>query len=179
MKSQGFTLLEIIMVILFVAIIGLVGSELFIGQNRVYKIETAELNINANARLALDDIDNYVRLANRTLDSYSIYTAGSQILILKIQSVNASDQLLPAVYDYVVFYLSSSDLYREVFPDAASSRTAVTKRLASNVNSLNFSYNNVDYSLVKEVTTDLTLQEDAGIQNRAITISTKSILRNY
>ena len=178
MKNQGFTIIEMVVVIGLVIITGGVVASLFIGQNRIYQSETAELNITGDARSALDDIDNYVRSATRTMSSYSTYTASSQVLILKIQSINGSNQLAPGLYDYVVYYLSSGSLMRQVFPDAGSSRPATTKKLASNVNSLAFTYNNGDYSLVTEVTTDLTLQQN-GQQVRSFTLSSKSTLRDY
>jgi len=154
-------------------------TNLFIGQNRIYKVETAELNITGDSRTSLDDIDNFVRQTTRVLASYSTYVGGPQVLILQIQAINSSNQLLPGVYDYVVYYLSGTNLLRQIFPNVASARPAIIKKLASNVNSLNFTYDNVNFTLVRTVTTDITLQENSGVQNRAITISSKSTLRNY
>ena len=179
MRQRAFSLIEIVIVIAIVGVCGLVIADLFIGHNRLYKTETAELNITGDARESLDDVDNFVRLANRTLSSYSTYTAGPQVLILQIQSINASNQLIAGTYDNVVYYMVGSNFFRQIFPDAASSRIATTKKLGSNVNSLVFTYNNVNYTLVTQVTTDLTVQENAGLQSRAITLSSKSKLRNY
>ncbi len=178
-KQSGFTLIELVVVVALFAVCSVVLVDLFIGHNRLYRSETAELDITNDARQALDDVDGYVRQANRILATYSTYTAGPQVLILQIQSVNASNQLVPGTFDNVVFYLSSENLYRQVFPNVASTRAAVTKKLASNVNSLVFTYNNADYAQVTEVTLDLTLQKSAGLQNRAITASSKARLRNY
>jgi prepilin-type N-terminal cleavage/methylation domain-containing protein len=178
-SPTGFTLIEAVIVVALFAVCSVVLVDLFIGHNRLYKSETAALNITNDARLSLDDIDSYVRQANRTLSSYSTYTAGPQVLILQIQSVNSSNQLVPGTFDDVVFYLTGSNLFRQVFPNAASTRAAVTKKLASSVNSLVFTYNNANYSLVTQVQTDITIQENAGVQTRAITLSTKSKLRSY
>ena len=178
-SNKGFTLIEVVVVIAIFAVCAVVLASLFIGQNRIYKVETAELNVTSDARNALDDIDNYTRLANRTLASYSSYSAGSQVLILKIQSVNASNQLLPTAFDYVVYSLTGSDFSRQIFPDATSARLAQTKKLASKVNSLAFTLNNADFALVTQVATDITVEENAGVQNRAITLSSKARLRNY
>ncbi len=178
MRPRGFTLIEIVIVIVIVAVCGIVVTDLFIGQNRLYRTQTAELNVTGDARGSLDDIDNYVRQAHRTISNYATYNAGPQVLILDIQSINASNDLIPG-YDKVIYYLNGNGLFREVFPQGASARLATTKKLASNVSGLAFTYNNVNYSLVTGVTTDITIQENAGIQTRAITISSKSILRNY
>lgn len=179
LQKTGFTLIEVLVVVAIFAVCAVVLTSLFIGQNRIYKTETAELNVTSDARAALDDIDNFVRAATRTMDTYSTYTAGSQVLILQIQSINASNQLLPGVYDYAVYYLTGNDLFREIFPDPSSARPAQLKKLASNVTGLVFTYNNLDLALVTQVTTDLTIQENAGVQIRSITLSSKARLRNH
>lgn len=179
MKHQGFTLIELVVVVALVAICSTVLVSLFIGHNRIYRTQTAELDVTGDARQALDDIDSYVRQTNRTLSTYSTYTANAQVLILQIQSVNSSSQLIASTFDDVVYYLNNGNLYRQVFPNPSSSRTAQTKKLAGNVTGLIFTYNNPDYAQVTEVTTNITVQENAGVQNRAITTSSKSKLRDY
>jgi prepilin-type N-terminal cleavage/methylation domain-containing protein len=178
-RQKGFTLIEMVLVIVLVAICGWVAVDMFIGQNRIYKVQTAELNVTSDARGALDDVDNHVRAANRVLDDYTTYSSGPTELVLQIISVDASNEIIPATFDNVVFYLDGTNFFREVFPNALSSRAAGTKKLASNVNSLLFTYNDISFPLVTAVTTDMTIQEDAGIQTRSITISSKSTLRNY
>jgi prepilin-type N-terminal cleavage/methylation domain-containing protein len=178
-RQQGFTLVEMLFTIVLVALCAIVISELFIGQNRIYRSQTAELNIASDARTALDDVDNYTRQAYRVLASYSTYTTGPETLVLSVQAVNSSDQLVVGAYDNIVYYLDGADFYRQVFPHVSSSRDEVTKKLASHVNDLTFTYDNADFALVTEVVTDMTLQQNAGLENRAITVSTKSILRNY
>jgi prepilin-type N-terminal cleavage/methylation domain-containing protein len=177
--QNGFTLIELVVVIALVAITSLVLLDLFIGHNRLYQTQTSELNVTGDARTALDDISAFVRSANRAQAVYSSFTADSQVLILQIQSVNASNQLIPATFDYAVFYLSSGNLLREVFPDATSTRAGGVKELANNVVDLEFTYNNVDFTQVTEVSTDITVEEDAGIQNRSITLSSQARLRSY
>ncbi len=177
--KNGFTLIEVVIVVALVGVASIILSNLFIGQNRLYRSETAELNVTGDARAALDDLDNYLRQANRTLASYSSFTAGSEVLILQIQSVDGSNRLVAGTFDNVVYYLSEGSLIRQVFPNALSSRPAAAKKLASNVTGLNFTYNNTDYAQVTEVQTDLTISENAGLQTRSITISSKAKLRNY
>jgi prepilin-type N-terminal cleavage/methylation domain-containing protein len=174
----GFTLVELVIVVALVGVLSLVVTGLFIGQNRIYKTQTAELGVNAGARNALDDIDFFVRTSSGTLASYSSFTAGSDTLILQVQSINASEQLIPGSSDFVVFYLSGEDLIREIFPDALSTRPSGTKKLASYVTGLVITYDNMDYSLVTQIDTDLTIQEDAKFQTRSITASSKSRIRN-
>ncbi len=180
MRSQkGFTLIEMLLVIVLVVIASGVIVNLFIGQNRLSRLEMAELNITNDARTTLDDVDNYVRSATRVVADHNGYNTGADTLVLQIQSVNASNQLVGAAFDHVVFYLDGTNLYREVFPHASSVRVATVKKLANNVNGLAFTYDNPNFLLAREITTDLTLEEDAGMTNKSITVSSKSTLRNY
>ena len=178
-KSEGFSIMEVVVVIGIIAICGGILIEIFIGQNRIYKLETAELNITNDARNSLDDIDNYIRQSTLALSSYTSYTASATTLILQIQSVNSSNQLIAGTYDTVVFYLSGSNLFRQVFPAVGSSRLPITKKIAENITGLVFTYNNVDFALVTQVSTDLTIAKNAGVVTKSITVSSDARLRNY
>jgi len=180
-NNRGFTVVEMTIVISFFVVIAFFLSYLVTYQYWIYNNETAELGITNDARTALDDIDNYVRQSNRVLSSYSTYVTGSQILVLQIQSINSSNQLIPGTYDMAVYYLSGNDLLRQVFPNPSSNRVLITKKLASDIdtNNFTFSYDNSDYSLVTQVTTSLSITQTIGGQTRSITLSSQSKLRNY
>lgn len=178
-KQNGFTLIEVVVVVALVAMASYILIDLFLGQHKLYKTQTAELNITNDARLTLDEIDLYVRQGNRVLSAYGSYTTGPQSMIIQVQSFNSSGRLIAGTYDQIVFYMMGTDLFRQVFSDPASSRQSGVKKLASHVSGFNLTYNSADFSSVTEVITDLTLQEWATYQNRAITVSSKSNLRNY
>lgn len=171
-------MIEMIIVVALFAILSIVIVNLFIGQNRLYRTQTSELKLNSSARASLDDIDAATRSATRAVASYSTFTAGAQVLVLEIQSVNAQDQLIPSSNDYVVYYLNNANLYRETLPDALSARSPGTKKLAENVGDLAFTLDSPDYDLVTEVATDLTISEDLGLQTKSLTLSSKSRIRN-
>lgn len=182
MKSQenyGFTLIETLLVLLMMGIGIVVLTNMFISHNRLYRSQSAELDITSSVRSVLDDIDNNVRPAHRTLGSYGAYTASSTTLILQVQAVDPSDILISNTWDYVVYHISGTSLIREIIADPSSSRVSSTRTLASNVSSITFTYNNANYDLVTQVTTSLTSAESTGIQNRTYTGTTKSILRSY
>lgn len=180
-RSKGFTLVEMIIVLFLFLIVSFFLSYVAVYQYWVYNTGTVDVTIANDARIALDDIDNYVRQANRVLSSYLTYTTGPETLILRIQSVNSFHQLIAGAYDNVVFYVSGTDLVRKVFPDVSSSRLAATQILANNLSVSNaiFTYDNADYSFVTKVTTYVALQQNSGGKTRSITISSQSRLRNY
>lgn len=180
-RNKGFTLVEVLVVsAILLLIVGFLGY-LSIKHFWIYNSQVSELDIEHGARTTLDDIDNHVRGAYRVASSYSGYTSGSQTLVLQLPSVDSSNQIISGTYDYVVFYLSSGSLVRQVFPDPSSSRIAAAKTLTDGVDgdTFSFSYDNADYSLVKQVTTTITITKGNPNQKRSITLSSKSSLRNY
>ncbi len=180
MKSQkGFTLIEMVVVIAIIGALGMVIAEMYVWQNRLYNVQTSKYAAMNDVRAALDDIDNYVRSSSLVLGTYSTYTTGTDTLILQIQSINSSNQLLPGTFDTIVYYKTGSELFREVFPDASSSRQAVQKQLAAHVVTLRFTYDNADMAQVTEVDTEFAVTETNQTQNQTISVSSKSHLRNH
>src|SRR4051812_22976288 len=99
-KNLGFTLVEALISVLLISVGVVVMANMFLSQNKLYLTQNSELEITSGVRTALDDVDNYVRQANRTLSTYSTFTAGPNVLILQIQSIDGSNRLKPGVYDY-------------------------------------------------------------------------------
>jgi prepilin-type N-terminal cleavage/methylation domain-containing protein len=178
MSQRGFTLIEMIIVIGIMSVVMVVLSQMFLGTERTYRTQNAELNVNFAARSTLDDIDAYVRQATKALGTYTTYTAGPSVLILEIPSVNSSNQLVPGTYDKVVFTFSANRVERIVIADAASTRLSNTKLLADNVTDLTFTYNNADFAQVTKVQTDISVIETSGRDTRSIDVSTISYMRN-
>ncbi|MBX4187758.1 MAG: prepilin-type N-terminal cleavage/methylation domain-containing protein [Candidatus Doudnabacteria bacterium] len=176
--SYGFTLIEMIFVMALFSFMMLALTQFFLGSSRIYSSQNAELDVNMSARSALDDIDAYVRQATQVTDSYTIYATGATTLILQVQSINGANQLISGSYDHVVIYLVGSTLYREIFPDAGSSRQDGARVIGSNISTLNFTYDNASLPLVTTVTTDLTVTKDLNRDVQEIIISSKSRLRN-
>lgn len=177
----GFSIVELMVVLGIFAIMSLFLSYLAVYHFQTYNTETAELAVTYDARNALDDIANYVRQANRVLASYSTYATGDSTLVLQVQSIDASNQLIGGANDTVVYYLSGTTLMRQVFPNVASSRPATTTTLAYNINTADFSfaYDNATYSLAENITTTMAIQQTVGTEQRSITIISTSNLRNY
>ena len=181
MNNKGFTLIEVLVVsaILFL-VVGFLGY-LSVKHFWIYNSQVSQLDIGNDARFSLDDIDNFVRSARRVSVSYDIYSTGPQTLVLQLPSIDSSNKIIENTYDYVVYYLSGQALVREIFPDAISDRESGIKTLTSYIDEDNFSftYDNADYSLVKKITTLISIKKGQSGQQRSITLSSKSFLRNY
>jgi prepilin-type N-terminal cleavage/methylation domain-containing protein len=178
-NKKGFTLIEVVLVIVLFTMLSLAVMDMYSGQNKIFNFQSSELIITNDARMALDEIDNYVRGSNRVLAAYDTYTTGASTLILQMHSLDATGIMIPGTFDTVLFYMDGSKLMRKLIPDASSSRQASEKMLADNVTSLTFTYNNADISLVTEVSEEIALSHSSATATRSITVSSKAILRNY
>jgi prepilin-type N-terminal cleavage/methylation domain-containing protein len=179
MRHRGFTLIEALVVMLIMAFALMALVSIFISHARSYRTQNSELEVTNEARVALDDVDNYVRQATRVVATYTTYSSSATQVILQIQSINSSNALIGGKFDYVVYVYSNSVLQRQIFPDASSSRPASTKQLGSHITSLTFTYDNANFPSVTEVDTNLTVSESAGYQTRSVNYDSKSKLRNY
>jgi prepilin-type N-terminal cleavage/methylation domain-containing protein len=176
--QKGFTIIETLIVIVLVGVMLIVLSEFFFGTSNMYRSQDAELQVNFAARVALDDIDAYVRQATVALGYFDIYTAGPTVLILELPSIDSSQQIIPGIFDQVIISKTGSQIFRRVIPNLLSSRIAEEKLLADNVTSLVFEYNDLDYAQVSEITTTLNISNDTGKELRTLDISSRSTLRN-
>jgi len=177
-QDSGFTLIEAMIVVALTGVMLVVLTQFFLGGNQVYKSQNAELDVNMSTRSGLDDVDAYVRQANQLLDSHDVHTAGSTVLILELTSVNASSQLVLGAVDRVAYYYSGSDLYRQIYANAASVRQSSIRRIATDITSLAFTYDNATYSAVTSVETAMTSSRAGSKDIRTITVTSKSRLRN-
>jgi len=184
MIQKGFTLIEILISLSIIIALTFFLAYLVFYQYWLYNTQNAEIDIINNARLALNTIDDYVRQSNEVLSSYSTYQTNSQTVILQLNSIDASSQIISGSYDTVVCYLSGTDLLIQLFPDQNSSRVAFTKKLATNidVNNFSFAYDDPNYSSAEQVTTNLAISvfvPSFEQQNKSISLSSKSKLRNH
>ncbi len=177
--NLGFTLIEILIVVVLVGATLVVLSDMFLNQNRIYRSQNAELEITGSVRESLDDIDNSVRMATRVAQSNGSYITGPQVLVLQVQSINSSQRLIGGTFDYIIYYLSNGNLMKTVVPDPSSSRPALTKAEGTKISGLTFIYNNTDLTRVTEVATSVAASSSAGPQTRTFTVDSKARLRNY
>ncbi len=176
--DSGFTLMEAVLVVALFGILMVAITEFFFGSNQIYQTQNAELGINYSARQALDDIDTFVRQAVQVVGTFGTYNSGPTTLILEVQSVNSSNQLIPGVYDTILFNLSGSSLYREIFPGLGSVRPAGMRLIGSDISSLAFTYNDANFAQVDLVSTSMDIIKTSGRSTQVITISSQSHLRN-
>ena len=90
----------------------------------------------------MSDFTLFTIQAHRVIGSFTFttttYYTGTSTVILQIPAMTSGGSSVRDVWDYVVLYTSGANLYRKTQVDEASSRTAGTKLLTGNLQSLIF-----------------------------------------
>lgn len=181
-KQLGFTLVETVIVLGLLAIVMLGILFIFGGFNNVYNQQQAFINTSRSGSLAVNEVQNYVFQADLVVSSKIIsgttYTTNSTTLVLELPSINSTGDIITGKFDYVVFYLNGTSLYRLASPDAASSRTSGTRLLSNVVSSLSFTYDNSNLALATKIDMDLRTQAVGGGQTVTNRLRQQMYLRN-
>lgn len=167
LHKRGFTLVELTIGILLFGLVTFLMAAIYISHYRIYSNQNTTINVASQARLALDDITNNIRIADSivsTCTNCGSDTTGANVIILQLwpTDTNGNPQDPGSTnFDYIVYKQSPSDatqLTRKIIPSGISSRKSQTQVIASSINSLQFTYNNATPTNATEVTTQITTQ---------------------
>jgi len=181
-RLSGFTLAEVAVVVLLMALIISVGAGVLIYNNRFYETQSGEIfSVNAT-REAADRINEYGRQATDVESAYTYssisYLTGSQTVIFRVPSLDINNAIIPSSYDYVIIGANPNDASRLeliVNPAAGSSRPARNLLLSDKLTTVNFVYDNSDLARRVDYTIHVT---DAGRSPGQEQISGSVTLRN-
>ena len=182
--SRGFTLVETFIVAVFAALMMVTLGLLIYTFNKTSGYELAASQSSGSASAILREVEALSLPADAVLQSHTFttgtYTSSSTALVLEIPSVDSSGAIVSNAYDYAVFYVSSTTLYRRLEANASSVRGTGTKQLSTTVNALTFTYNNADFTQVNTVTVDVQTQSVVKQYNLTLTDHRKEqiVLRN-
>jgi hypothetical protein len=160
--KNGYTLVETVIVIALsvVALTALVN--LFLIFNTIYGYQRAFIATAGSSGAALNALQIAVLPAEAVLASHAFteaaYASATSTLVLKLPSVDGAGNIVSGASDYIVFYASSTALYRLVEADAASARSSGTTKLSGTLSSLTFTYDAANPSDASEVSADIVTQ---------------------
>ena len=163
---KAFTLAEVIVVIALMTILMLVGAGIYLSNNQFYRTTSGELQAINATRSAADRVNEFARGAASGVASYTynsvVYTAGSDIMILKVPSIDASRNIINGSYDYVVFGRDPGNSSRLILLTDAASGSARPERLlqiTDKLSAISITWDNVDLALAKNVSYSITVSE--------------------
>lgn len=162
MTLRGFTLIETVIVIAITTMMMLAIVALYINFNSLYAYQQTFITTIKSAGGAINAIGDASLPADQVLASHvfsnGTISSGTTALALELPTIDTSGNIVAGKHDYIGFYLTGSDLYQRIEADATSVRTSSTKRVATLVNELSFTYDNVDFTKVTSVAVDITTQ---------------------
>jgi hypothetical protein len=162
MTLRGFTLVETVIIIALTAMMMLALATLYINFNSLYAYQQTFITTVKSAGGAINAIGDASLPANQVLASHvfssGTISSGATALALELPTIDTSGNIVAGKHDYIAFYLTGTDLYRRTEADASSIRTSGTKKVATLVSSLSFTYDNIDFTKVTNVTADIITQ---------------------
>lgn len=192
MKSDesGITLFEVLITLTVSAIIGGLLLVVIVNTGGIFYKESSSLEQGLNINDALGKITQSIKEASAVEVSYPsgspIYTSSATQLVLKVPSLDSSNNLISNTFDYFVFHLNGTNLHFKIFPDLSlSSRKPQDQIFSTNVNTLLFQYYNsqtppqeVSPSSAVTIKTSLVLRQKSGSGFEQNTATTEANLRN-
>jgi len=180
---DGFTLIEMIIVLFFAVILITVLFSLYDWHSKYYYYQQALVRVTGSSRASVGTLQDYLSQANQILPSASVngmsYTSATSSLVAQLPAIDSSGAALPGKYDKVAFYSTGSSFYLQLEPDPASSRAKLNKILSDSLQSVAFSYNNASSSLVTQVTVDFLSQLQVKSQIVSSNLKQNIYLFNY
>ncbi|MEK7131651.1 MAG: hypothetical protein AAB797_02880 [Patescibacteria group bacterium] len=182
--NKGVTLIETLVAVGLFILIALALFGVYEVFGKLYNLGGANFTAVGGSRSALTQLSNFTSQANRVLQNRTInsinYISGTTTLVLKLPAIDIAGKTIDNIWDYAVFYVSSTNLYSYLEKNAGSFRVGGGLKLLSNtIVSTNFSYDNADFTQVKKVTAAVTT---TAVENRVSVISQASeqiFLKNY
>jgi prepilin-type N-terminal cleavage/methylation domain-containing protein len=180
--KRGFTLIETVIVIAISVVAFVALANLFIRFNNTYGYQQTFMATAGSASSAMNALEAAILPADQVLASHSVggtvYSSNATTLVLELPAVNSSGNIIAGVFDYIAFYTSSHTLYRRTQTGAGSTRISGLKQLSTTLNSISFTYDNIDFTKVTNVTADITTQGQFKQQTVQGHVNEQIYLRN-
>lgn len=183
----GVSMIELVTGFGIIGIISVMVAGVYFAHFKIFSNQNTSIEVNESNRIALDEMISQIRQGQAVVSTCSACsgdTTGSSVIVLRLWPLNASgDPTDPTSgnYDYVVYKqdaANTKNLIKKVLPDASSTRPSVNKIIATNTQSLAFSYDNADPTSAGEITVTLTSSATSINKTHTVTYSSKAILRN-
>lgn len=187
MKSQrGLGLVEMLLAVTISVVIGSLMVGIFVQNNSVFNHQQSKVSGNIDLNNITQIINSDIRLAVSVANGYPVasptYTSGDTVLVLKVSSVDASNNIINNLYDYIVIAPDSQNPYilREmVFPDAGSTRSPSNKVLTTGLVSVRFLYFNANNALTtpdQSTSVNFTVNVKGGVGRDTVTASASGLI---
>lgn len=181
MKEKGLTLLEILVAMGISMVAGMLLLTIITNSLGLYNQQSSKLEQGLNINDALVQVRNNIKSSSGIASTFSSggdsYSIGATQLILKIPSIDSSNNIISETYDYYVYYLDSNKFRFKSYPNAQSVRKPQNQILSTLTDSLKFQYFNSANPPV-EVTPDTASKVRITLTLKQNTATSEASLRN-
>lgn len=164
---NGFGVLELVVVLFVFAVTVISLIDIYMLYNKIHTKEYLTVELQNSANMSISTLRSMIGSASSVEKEYTFLSntvstaicpsykcvTSDKVLVLKIPSLDSSQNLINASYDYAVFYLGDGDdndttadeLIYTLEAASSTYRKSVTKKqIARFVNQLIFRYNNIN-----------------------------------
>ncbi len=190
LKSKGFSLIELLVIVAIVSFMILAMLSLYIAGQRYFMAGNARADVLRDNRYVFSYISRDIKGAIQVLPGWDVYATSSSCLVLQVPSLDSNGLIIDIdnEFDHIVYRLNSESpnrIERIVDgKDGISSREDRTRVIATRVNSFQLSSGGVGLSSVSDFnqvsSIDITLIATQNLLGRTYqeTLKTGVKLRN-
>ena len=189
MRERGLTLIEVLVAMWIAVVAGSLLVVIMVNSAGFFTNQSSKMQQGLNINDSLLQVRNSIKQASAVAVSYTsgptTYTTGSNLLVLKVLSIDSLNNLIDDTYDYFVFFRDQNLLRFKTFPNPASSRKSSDRIFSTIVDSINFQYFNsaippveVAPASATNVRVSLSLRQKNGLKYEIKTGTSEANLRN-
>lgn len=145
-KNIGLTLIEILVAMGIASIAGVLLLVIIVNSMGIFSQQSSKVSEGLNMNDAFSKMRGVIKQSSMVAQQYTegstTYTSGVNQLVLKIPSIDSSNNIIDLTFDYLIFYLDQNYLHLKTLPYSLSSRKSGDQILSTNVDSLVFKYLN-------------------------------------
>ena len=186
---KGLTLIEVLISIGIAVVIGVLLVAIIVNSAGLYSKESSKLSQGLNTNDALLTIRDTIKQSSAVITVYTsgvnTYTSSGTQIVLKLFSIDSSNNLITNTYDYFIFYTDTNRLRLKTFPDSTSSRKSQDQIFSTSLDNLNFQYFNsasppveVAPGSATKVRVTLSLKQKNGSSIELKTSTSEASIRN-
>lgn len=189
MTQKGLTLVELLISLSIAVIIGGILMAIIVNSAGLFYKESSKVNTGLNINDALTQIRKSIRESSAVAPSYNsgseTYNSESVQIVLKVPSIDQSNNIIPNTFDYFVFFLDQNKLHLKIFPDNQSLRKDQDQIFSTSAESLVFNYFNgnnppveVGPAAASKIRVTLSLKQKSGATFETSIATSEANLRN-
>lgn len=186
---RGFTLIEVIIAAGITSVIGILLLVIMVNTTGVFYKESSRVSQGLNINDAQSQIRESIKQASSIATSYTqgltTYTSGATQLVVKVPSIDSTNNIISNTYDFYVFFLDQNKLRFKIFPDASSARKSQDQIFSTSLDSLKFQYSDASNPPVEvapnvsvKVKTTISLKQKSGANYETTIATSEANLRN-